>query len=183
MATVLVVDDEADNREIACTLLGYRGHEVIEASEGAQALTLTHTHHPDVVVTAALMPGMEGYELGRGLRADPDPDTAGTPVIFYTSNYLEPETRPIAEACGVSQVILRSADPRLLLDAVDPARAPGPVHVEPISADTFARNHHQAINTTLLEKVRELHDTEQRFHTMAESSPVGIALIAPDGHA
>jgi PAS domain S-box-containing protein len=183
MATVLVVDDVADNREIACTLLGYRGHEVIEASEGAQALTLTHTHHPDVVVTDVLMPGMDGYDLVRELRADPDPDTAGTPVIFYTSNYLEPETRPIAEACGVSEVILRSADPRLLLDAVDAALAHGPVHVEPISADAFARNHHRAINTALLEKVRELHDTEQRFHTMAESSPVGIALIDPAGHA
>src|SRR4029450_8225260 len=127
MATVLGVDDVADNREIACTLLGYRGHEVIEASEGSQALTLTHTHHPDVVVTDVLMPGMDGYDLVRELRADPDRDTAGTPVIFYTSNYLEPETRPIAEACGVSQVIQRSADPRRLRDAVVGAQAHGRV--------------------------------------------------------
>ncbi|HEX8629588.1 MAG TPA: response regulator, partial [Catenuloplanes sp.] len=96
MAIVLVVDDRASNRELVRTLLGYGGHQVIEAHEGAEALDLAHSRHPDVVLTDILMPGMDGYELARELRAAPD--TAATPIVFYTANYLEAETRPFAEA-------------------------------------------------------------------------------------
>src|SRR4051812_26245057 len=106
MATVLVVDDRATNRELVRTLLGHQGHRVIEAHEGAEALDLAHAQHPDVVLTDLLMPGMDGYELARELRAAPD--TARTPIVFYTTNDLEAETRPFAAACGVARVLLKS---------------------------------------------------------------------------
>ncbi len=183
MAMVLVVDDVAANRDIASMMLSYRGHEVIEASEGAEALHLTHELHPDLIISDVLMPGIDGYELVRMLRTDPDRTAAHTPVIFYTANYLEPEARPIAEACGVTQVVLRSADPRTLLDTVDEALRHGPVVIPDITDDEFARDHLHAVNTTLIGKVRELHDTERRFQAMAEASPVGIALIDPAGSA
>ena len=146
MATVLVVDDVAANRELMSMLLGYRGHEVIEASDGADALALAQSRHPDVVVSDVLMPGIDGLEMVHRLRSAPDERAAHAPVIFYTANYLEPETRPIAEACGVSQVVLRSADPRELLDAVDVALRNGPVEITPRPADEFATVHARAIN-------------------------------------
>ncbi|MFC7528599.1 response regulator [Actinoplanes sp. GCM10030250] len=184
MATVMVVDDVAANRDIVRMLLGYRGHDVIEAHDGADALRLAHVHHPDVVVSDVLMPGIDGLELVHRLRSDPDPLAAQAPVIFYTANYLEPETRPIAEACGVSQVVLRSQDPHTLLDAVDTALALGPVTVEvPAADEAFAQAHLHAVNAKLIEKVRALHDTERRFEAMAIASPVGIGILDRHGHA
>ncbi|WP_328467802.1 response regulator [Actinoplanes sp. NBC_00393] len=184
MATVMVVDDVAANRDIVRMLLGYRGHEVIEAHDGADALRLAHVHHPDVVVSDVLMPGIDGLELVHRLRTDPDRQAAQAPVIFYTANYLEPETRPIAEACGVSQVVLRSQDPHTLLDAVDTALANGPVTVEvPAADEAFAQAHLHAVNAKLIEKVRALHDTERRFEAMAIASPVGIGIIDRHGNA
>ncbi|MEU4624579.1 response regulator [Actinoplanes sp. NPDC023801] len=183
MATVMVVDDVAANRDIVRILLGFRGHDVIEAHDGADALRLAHTHHPDVVVSDVLMPGIDGLELVHRLRADPDREAAQAPVIFYTANYLEPETRPIAEACGVSQVVLRSQDPDALLDAIDVALASGPVNVDLTPAEDFAQAHLQAVNAKLIEKVRALHDTERRFEAMAVASPVGIGIIDRHGNA
>lgn len=183
MATVMVVDDVAANRDIVRLLLGYRGHDVIEAEGGADALRLAHEHHPDVVVSDVLMPGIDGLELVHRLRTDPDEVAAQAPVIFYTANYLEPETRPIAEACGVSQVVLRSQSPQELLDAVDTALAEGPVSIDVVPSDDFAQAHVQAVNAKLIEKVRALHHTERRFEAMAVASPVGIALLDADGEA
>ncbi|MBU2664975.1 response regulator [Actinoplanes bogorensis] len=179
----MVVDDVAANRDIVRLLLGYRGHDVIEAHDGADALRLAHEHHPDIVVSDVLMPGIDGLELVHRLRADPDQLAAQAPVIFYTANYLEPETRPIAEACGVSQVVLRSQSPDELLDAVDAALAIGPVSIDAVPSDDFAQAHVQAVNAKLIEKVRALHHTERRFEAMAVASPVGIALLDADGAA
>ncbi|SFF74949.1 hypothetical protein SAMN05421541_12086 [Actinoplanes philippinensis] len=183
MATVLVVDDVAENRDLVTMLLSCRGHEVLEASDGVGALDVVRAQHPDIVVSDVLMPGIDGLELVHRLRSDDDPVTASSPVIFYTANYLEPETRPIADACGVSRVVLRGADPRELLDAVDEVLAAGPVDVSVGSAADFARVHSQAVNAKLVEKDRELRHRERQFEAMATASPVGIALLGADGDA
>jgi two-component system cell cycle sensor histidine kinase/response regulator CckA len=183
MATVLVVDDVAENRDLVTMLLSCRGHEVLEASDGVDALDVVRAQHPDIVVSDVLMPGIDGLELVHRLRSDDDPVTASSPVIFYTANYLEPETRPIADACGVSRVVLRGADPRELLDAVDEVLAAGPVDVSVGSAEDFARVHSKAVSAKLVEKDRALRNRERQFEAMATASPVGIALLNADGIA
>ncbi|BEL06833.1 hypothetical protein Q0Z83_050240 [Actinoplanes sichuanensis] len=183
MATVLVVDDVAENRDLVTMLLSCRGHEVLEASDGVDALDVVRAQHPDIVVSDVLMPGIDGLELVHRLRSDEDPVTASSPVIFYTANYLEPETRPIADACGVSRVVLRGADPRELLDAVDEVLAAGPVDVSVGSAADFARVHSKAVSAKLVEKDRALRHRERQFEAMATVSPVGIALLNADGDA
>ncbi|MEV4281824.1 hybrid sensor histidine kinase/response regulator [Actinoplanes xinjiangensis] len=183
MATVLVVDDVAENRDLVTMLLSCRGHEVLEASDGVGALDVVRAQHPDIVVSDVLMPGIDGLELVHRMRSDADPVTASSPVIFYTANYLEPETRPIADACGVSRVVLRGADPRELLDAVDEVLAAGPVDVSVGSAADFARVHSRAVNAKLVEKDRALRHRERQFEAMATASPVGIALLGADGAA
>ncbi|GIE36553.1 hypothetical protein Ait01nite_095980 [Actinoplanes italicus] len=183
MATVLVVDDVAENRDLVTMLLSCRGHEVLEARDGNDALDVVRARHPDIVVSDVLMPGIDGLELVHRLRSDDDPATASSPVIFYTANYLEPETRPIADACGVSRVVLRDADPRELLDAVDEVLAAGPVAVSVGPAEEFAQVHSRAVNAKLVEKDRALRHRERQFEAMATASPVGMALLGPDGDA
>ncbi len=72
MATILVVDDLPDNRELLVDLLGDSGHEMRQAGNGAEALAMTIRHHPDLVIADILMPTMDGYEFVRQLRANPE---------------------------------------------------------------------------------------------------------------
>jgi CheY-like chemotaxis protein len=79
MATILVIDDEAMNRDLARTLLSLKGHTILEASGGVEGLRTAIRARPDLVVTDVLMPDMDGYQLVGELRACPE--TAHTPVV------------------------------------------------------------------------------------------------------
>jgi DNA-binding response OmpR family regulator len=69
---VLVVDDELLIRQFLTTGLRYEGYEVLEASDGGEALKLATRFEPDVVVLDLMMPGTDGYEVCRRLRGRPD---------------------------------------------------------------------------------------------------------------
>jgi adenylate cyclase len=80
---ILVVDDQRANVEMMAGILQARGYQVITAPGGDEALEQVRTANPDLVVSDIIMPGMDGYELCRRLRAE----TATTllPVILVTS--------------------------------------------------------------------------------------------------
>ena len=103
---MLIVDGAASERARLATLLGHAGYEVGEASTGAEALALARERIPDAVIADALMPGMDGYELVRRLRADPDTATqilqsAGFANVRRTAHQIEvevPEDSVVDEA-------------------------------------------------------------------------------------
>src|SRR5579862_2458789 len=103
MATILVVDDRPTNRDLLVTLLGYRKHRVLQASDGDEALRVVLAERPDLIISDILMPTMDGFEFVRRLRADPA--FAAAKVIFYTAHYLKHEAQGLAAACGVTQVL------------------------------------------------------------------------------
>ena len=183
MATILVVDDSRTNREIAREALDHGGHQVIEASGGRQGLAAAHDEHPDLVVLDMLMPGMDGHEFVHELRSDPN--TAAIPVLFYTANYRADEVESIAQTYGVNRVLLKSEDPLELLDAVDEAVHEHPPAPADLPQDGVEPNweHLRVVNTKLLENVQALDDSNARFVAIAEHSPIGIVVAAPDGRA
>ena len=71
-ATVLVVDDNMQNREVAEGHLVGAGYQVIQAEGGAEALSIMTASRPDLVLLDVLMPGMDGYETCRRIRALPE---------------------------------------------------------------------------------------------------------------
>ena len=174
MSTVLIVDDQTTSRELVRDLLAHRGHTVIEAHEGVEALGLAHARHPDLVITDVLMPGMDGYQLAQELRAAPD--TAGTPIVFLTANYLLGEAQPVAEACGVADVLLKSADPLTLMNAVEQAIATSPPAHRAFDAEEATRVRQHAVAAKLVE-------TAARFRMMADHSPVGTVFGDRSGAA
>jgi signal transduction histidine kinase/DNA-binding response OmpR family regulator len=117
MATILIVDDHDDDRQLLVTLLGYYGHAMLEATDGAEALQIAQTEHPELIISDILMPTMDGYEFVRRLRADPD--IAMTAVVFYTANYLEREALAMAQACGVSQILSKPCEPAEVIRTVE----------------------------------------------------------------
>ena len=80
---ILVVDDQRANAEMMAGVLKARGYEVLTALDGASALEHVRAARPDIVVSDILMPGMDGYEMCRRLRADSA--TALLPVVLVTS--------------------------------------------------------------------------------------------------
>ncbi|MDP3814765.1 EAL domain-containing protein [Pseudomonas sp.] len=119
MATILVVDDRPLNREYLVTLLGYYGHVLLEAADGAEALAVVRAQHPDLVISDLLMPTMDGIELAHRLRGDER--TAALPVIFYTATYRVREARELGLTCGVTAVLAKPAEPQEILAAVNAA--------------------------------------------------------------
>jgi PAS domain S-box-containing protein len=82
-AIVLVVDDSAANRQLLRELLAADKYRVLEAADGPAALQLATETSPDLVLLDVRMPTMDGYEVCRRLRADPQ--LAEVPVILLTS--------------------------------------------------------------------------------------------------
>ncbi len=80
---ILVVDDYPSSRMTAVALLSIEGYDVIEAESGAAALTQLAEVDPDLILLDIMMPGMDGYEVCRRLKADEH--TRLTPVVFITA--------------------------------------------------------------------------------------------------
>lgn len=161
MAKILIVDDIAENRLLIVTLVVSRGHQPLEAADGAEALALVRQEHPDLVVSDVLMPTMDGYEFVRQLREDPL--LASTQVIFYSAHYREHEARNLAKSCGVSHVLVKPSEPQLILDTIDQAlkRATGPTLSPP--QQEFSSQHLRLMTDTLSVKVQELEAANRRL--------------------
>ncbi len=78
---ILVIDDESSNIELLADIFG-AAYEVLSASEGLAGLEAAATMMPDVILLDVMMPGIDGYEVCRRLKADPL--TSDIPVIFIT---------------------------------------------------------------------------------------------------
>ena len=164
MAKVLVVDDHPSNRELVTTLLGYAGHAFIEASNGADALALTRSERPDLVICDILMPGMDGYEFVRQLRADPD--ITRTHVVFYTATFMEAEARALARSCGVSLVLTKPCEPEEILATVARSLDADEVTDGMPDPDAFDRAHLRLITDKLVAKANELEAANQRLSAL-----------------
>lgn len=68
MFTILVVEDNADMRELFCTVLSDSGYRCIPAADGLEALDCMDKDYIDLIVADIMMPGMDGYELTKTLR-------------------------------------------------------------------------------------------------------------------
>ncbi|MBN1640192.1 MAG: response regulator [Anaerolineae bacterium] len=83
MATVLIVDDNQSFRQLNAEFLRMDGHRVLTASNGRETLELVRRERPDIVLLDIMMPGIDGYEICREIKADPE--TARTVVVMVTA--------------------------------------------------------------------------------------------------
>jgi response regulator RpfG family c-di-GMP phosphodiesterase len=81
--TILIVDDEPSGRETLAALLHGQGYRLEFAAGGAEALAQVAAHQPDLVLLDVMMPGMDGFEVCRRVRADPT--IAEVPIVLITA--------------------------------------------------------------------------------------------------
>ncbi|MDZ5634720.1 ATP-binding protein [Janthinobacterium sp. GMG1] len=125
--TVLLVDDEADARELTERILRDNNAEVHGAGSVAQALQLLDQVQPDVLVSDIGMPDADGFDLLAQVRAHAAPDVARLPALALTA-FAQPQDRQRALDSGFQAWVSKPLDPAELVAAVAQLAAarPGP---------------------------------------------------------
>jgi DNA-binding response OmpR family regulator len=111
---VLVVDDTPANIKLLDAVLTSQGHTVVAAASGAEALSLVDQETPDLVLLDILMPGMDGYEVCRRLRAQPA--TANLPIIMITASEMKDKVKGLE--AGADDFLTKPFDQAELLARV-----------------------------------------------------------------
>src|SRR5215216_5776118 len=109
MARVLVVDDDVTVREVVVSYLRAGGHTVVEAADGAEALRAMRSDPADLVVLDLMLPGIDGLEVCRRLRASSD-----VPIIMLTALGAEVD-RVVGLESGADDYVTKPFSPRELV--------------------------------------------------------------------
>ena len=91
------------------------GYWVRSASNGAQGVDLARNRRPTLIISDLHMPVMDGWDLSRALKADPE--TADIPLVALSADY-SPETRERSEKAGFAGFIRKPLDPTKFLDII-----------------------------------------------------------------
>ena len=107
---VLIVDDNADDRKLLRLNLERHGCEkIIEAHDGQDGLDLARAHHPDLIISDALMPRMDGFQFLRKIKTDETLKTA--PFVFFSSVYTGLNDEELALRLGAEAFISKPKEP------------------------------------------------------------------------
>jgi two-component system cell cycle response regulator DivK len=109
---ILVVEDQEDNRRIMRDLLTSANYEVMEAVSGEEGVAAAETHRPDLILMDIQLPGLDGYEATRQIKAKPDLNHI--PIIVVTSYALSGDDVKAFEA-GCDGYVSKPFSPRDLL--------------------------------------------------------------------
>ena len=112
---ILIVEDNEDNRLIYASFLEHVGYRVLEATDGLTALTMTRGEQPDLVLMDVSIPGIDGWEATRQLKADPA--TREIPIIALTAHALA-EDRQRASEAGCDGYLAKPIEPRAVVAEV-----------------------------------------------------------------
>ena len=146
---ILVAEDHPDSRYLLQQLFGTLGHDVAVVADGLEVievLNLAQWGPPEVIVSDALMPRMDGFQLCRVLRQHPR--WCQLPFVFYTATYTDHADEQFAHRIGADRFIIKPVDPELLMgmiqETVDrvkasPPRSPAPLTADPGMLEEYAR--------------------------------------------
>ncbi|HNP70534.1 MAG TPA: response regulator [Kouleothrix sp.] len=125
--TILVVDDSSDIRTVVRYSLTDRGFQVIEASDGPQAIQLARQHRPALILLDLCIPGIDGWEVASRLRSDPALEDI--PIVAMTAYDVSSAIRA-AQTAGCQKVVAKPFDlvemAHTVARLVSPAELPRP---------------------------------------------------------
>ncbi len=116
MAKLLIVDDDLESLKLIGLMLQGRGYQISAAQSGLQALSKAVDERPDLVILDVMMPGMDGLEVCRRLRADPR--TADIPVIMFSAK-SDVEAKVAGFEAGADEYLTKPIHPAELVTRVE----------------------------------------------------------------
>jgi PAS domain S-box-containing protein len=149
---ILIVDDDSAGRETLAALLHQQGYQLVFAANGMAAIEIATEIHPDIILLDVMMPGMDGFEVCRRLRADPQ--LVDVPIILVTA-LDDRESRLAGIEAGADDCVSKPYDRAELRARIR----------------TIAR----------LNRYRRLVAERTKFERVIELSPNGLLLVRKDG--
>jgi two-component system, cell cycle response regulator DivK len=117
-ASVLIVEDFDDAREMYAAYLRYCGFSVLEARDGLEAVSLAERARPDLIIMDLALPRLDGWEAAARIKHNPD--TSDTPIIALTA-YSDAESHRRALGAGCMLVCPKPCDPDELVTVISAA--------------------------------------------------------------
>lgn len=192
-ARILITDDEPEIVALLAEELQRDGYEIIRAFSGAECLALCLEQRPDLLLLDVVLPDLSGLEVCRRIKADPElPDTF---IILMSGQMAALENKVAGLHVGADEYLLK---PFVLAEvvarvesmlriqqaqkALAAAQAELELRVQQRTAQLAEANRLLSDEIGERQKMEEvLREGEERFRTLFEFAPIGIALHAPDG--
>jgi two-component system cell cycle response regulator DivK len=115
MSLILIVEDNEKNLKLVRDVLRVKGYATIEATTAEDGIALANAHKPDLILMDIQLPGMNGIDALRVLRADSA--TAGIPAIAVTASVMQQDRNLITDA-GFDGYVGKPINLKEFLDAV-----------------------------------------------------------------
>lgn len=120
MKKILVVDDNADMREIMQIYMGGLGFTVIVARDGIEGREVANLENPDLIVTDASMPRLNGIEMVKGLRGQPRFDSIPIIIVTGVGSAMQRE----AKKAGANCILIKPVTPSELVAKISELLGP-----------------------------------------------------------
>jgi CheY-like chemotaxis protein len=162
--TILVADDNATNRKLLRLLLDMEGHEVLEADNGATALTVLEQRRVDAVISDILMPEMDGFRLCYEIRKHPR--LKHLPFIVYTASYTSANDEKLAMTFGADRFIRKPASAETIINGLYESFAIASTHGRPDATPeeaTVMREYSQVLVRKLQHTIDDLSQANKKL--------------------
>ena len=114
--TVLLVEDNEDNRIVYSTILQHFGYIVMEALNGEEGIAKARAEHPDLILMDISIPVIDGWEATQVLKRDPE--TRGIPIIALTAHALASDREKAMEV-GCDSYLAKPCEPKAVVSEVE----------------------------------------------------------------
>ncbi len=162
-ATILIVDDEIQNRKLLEVLLRSEGYLTLSADTGEAALAAVGQHTPDLILLDIMMPGMDGHEVAARLKANPS--TSDIPIIMVTAQ-IDRGARLAGLKAGAEEFLTKPVDRAELS-----LRVRNLLRLKTLS--DFLKNHGSILEQQVQVRTADL----QRFRTAMDATADAIMLV------
>jgi PAS domain S-box-containing protein len=184
MSKILIVEDNAESRYMLERLLTSKGHRIITAENGEDALRLARQDPPEVIISDIMMPVMNGFRFCREVKNDPG--LRNIPFIFYTATFVEKADKKLAMSLGASRFVVKPTEGERFIQILDEVldeyrQGSLPVPERPLEGENILLEmYDNSVARKLSETVEKLQDerkalieSEQRLKEAQELAHIG----------
>lgn len=189
---ILSVDDNTENLYLIEAMARAHGHEAVSAHNGLEALEHLAAGNFDLIISDVLMPGMDGFQLCRKVKADER--LKHIPFVFYTATYTARQDEELGLALGASRFIVKPVEPEEFLAAMEAVVRQGEsgnIPVPAVDLDDDGKSlslYNERLVRKLEHKIQQLDATrtdlgrsEEQLRLVWEGSTDGMCLTDRDG--